>query len=324
MDMVLQEKIRVGIVGLGAIGDRLGKGFFKHPETDIVAVCDVLEELAKQKANEFQAKYWYTDYMELIHNQNVDLVYVAVPPLYHHPIVLAAAKARKHILCEKPLANSIAEAESMLEAVTDAGVVHGMNFPLNYSDPVRKMEELILEGYLGELRRVEIQMYFPMWPRPWQQSKWVAGREQGGYIREVGPHFFQLTHRLFGRLEYVNSFVEYPENPEACETGVIAKLKLESGQTVLVNGLSQIARKENISYTAYGTEGTLSLVNWSILYGGKSGEEITQIAIREQENSQSGLISNLVNAIRGKEAEIYDFKVGLEVQKIIEAILNRA
>jgi predicted dehydrogenase len=120
---------------------------------------------------------WYTDHKELLQHTDVDLVYVAVPPKYHHAIALDVIASGMHILCEKPLANSLGEAYEMLEQAQRAGIVHASNY--------------VSSGYVGQLRRVEIITHFHKWPREWQQNEWVGGREQGGFVLEVIPHFIQ-------------------------------------------------------------------------------------------------------------------------------------
>lgn len=313
--------IRVGIVGLGAIGERLIQAFKPYAEIEVSAVCDINVERAKQVASDLGGIKWYTQHKELLKQSDVDIVYVAVPPAFHHGVVLDTLQAKKHLLCEKPLANSAEEAQTMLEAVEKAGVIHAMNFPLNYATSTLKFAQLIEEGYVGELKRIGLTMHFPEWPRLWQQNAWVGGKEQGGFILEVGAHFIQLIQRIFGPITQIQSELQFPEDPKACETGVIARMELDDGTPILVDGLSQIAGEEHLALTIYGTEGTLSLENWRQLKGAKLGETMKEISI-EDVTPQAGLIENLIQAVQGKEAELYDFQVGYQVQLVLEALRN--
>jgi predicted dehydrogenase len=313
------NKIRVGIIGLGAIGDRLIPMFTSHPKIKITAVCDINEELARKLSSTLEGSSWYTDHQVMLEANQVDLVYIAVPPAFHESIALDVLKAKKHVLCEKPLANSVEEAKRMMEAAEQSGVVHAMHFPLNYSAPANKWLELLQEGYVGEIRRIGLQMHFPQWPRHWQQNAWVGGREQGGYILEVGSHFVQLILRGFGSIVEVQSDLQFPANPQACETGVIATMRLENGTPILVDGLSQIAGEEHLELTVYGSKGILSLQNWRELKGGKLGETVQELHTEDIE-PPDGLIANLVLAIEGQKANLYDFRIGYEVQKVLEAL----
>ncbi|MCK9918252.1 Gfo/Idh/MocA family oxidoreductase, partial [Microbacteriaceae bacterium K1510] len=319
--MTKQTPIRVGIIGLGGMGERLMQAFLLHPDVQVSAVCDTAASRAKEVAEKTNVAAWYTDYHQLLQDESIQLVYVAVPPKFHHAIVLDAIAARKHILCEKPLANSLQEAEEMLAAAEKAGVLHAMNFPTYYRSVFAELAKRVSEGYLGELRRVEIVTHFHKWPREWQQTPWIAGREQGGFVREVFPHFIHLTQQLFGPISEVKSELEYPADPNACETGIIASMKLENGTPILINGVSNIGMKEHLSFTLYGTQGTLAVVNWGELHAGKYGEPLVEMSLPEHDRL-SGLVDNVVKALQGEEANLIDFKVGYEVQRVLEALLQ--
>ncbi|MBS4179281.1 Gfo/Idh/MocA family protein [Lederbergia citrea] len=313
-------KINIGIIGLGAVGERLLKQFTAHPETNVTAVSDVNVARLEEMKRDLPEASTYTDYRELLQDKLVDLVYVAVPPKFHHPIVVDVLKAGKHVLCEKPLANSLEEAKEMLELAETAGVVHAINFPLPYSNPVEVLEEKIRGGYIGNLKRVELTMQFPAWPREWQQNPWIAGREQGGFVREITPHYIQLMHQLFGAVKNIHTYIEYPENEAQCETGIIARMELENGVPILVDGLSGIGKKEEINFRMYGDKGVLSLLNWSVLTGSNLLEQ-ENVEI-ERENARTGLIDELVKAISGERAKLVTFKEGFAVQEVLEKLLE--
>nr|WP_309100254.1 Gfo/Idh/MocA family oxidoreductase [Fredinandcohnia onubensis] len=315
------KHVRVGVIGLGAIGERLIQGFNANKHTTVTAVVDKEKRRAVEMAKKLGGINWYDNHKDMLANEELDLVYVAVPPKYHHALTMDVIDKGIHILCEKPLANSVEEAKEMLEKAEQAGIIHAMNFPLNYSTSANSFDRLIKEGYIGKLRKLELSMNFPNWPRLWQQNDWVAGREQGGFVLEVGVHFIQLTQRIFGSITYQNCTIELPEDETKCETGVIASLQIENGTPFLINGISQIAGAERIAYTAYGTDGTLSLIDWGKLEGGKLGEEIQSIEIETTETVT--LIDNLVAAIAGKENRLFTFKDGYEAQVILEKLRDK-
>jgi predicted dehydrogenase len=310
--------LHIGIIGLGAIGQRLIKQFTEHSQVKVTAVCDQLESLATETANRIGEVQAFTDYKYLIESPQVDLVYVAVPPKYHHQIVMDVLKVKKHVLCEKPLANSLEEAKEMAAAAERAGVIHAMNFPLNYGQAAAKFAELIRENYTGKLRRLQLTMHFPEWPRFWQKNEWVGGREQGGFVLEVGVHFIQQTLKLFGEIKNIQTRLELPDDTEKCETGIIATAELADGTPILIEGLSQIAGKEYIGFTAFGAEGILSLENWGELRGGKNGEELEEISFEEV--TPNRLIDELVKAVNGEDSELYDFEAGNQAQKVLEEL----
>ncbi|WP_419882514.1 Gfo/Idh/MocA family protein [Peribacillus sp. B-H-3] len=312
--------IKTGIIGLGAIGQRLIKQFESHPETEIAAVCDCDRTLAQQVSESLGSIPFFSDYKEMLETAELDLVYVAVPPKHHHGIAASVMDRGIHILCEKPLANSLEEAEDLFRKSQGKKLVSAMNFPLNYSAGARTFANLIRSEYIGKLRRVELHMRFPQWPRAWQQNNWVASREQGGFVLEVGIHFIQQIHMLFGPLTVKNRSLEFPEDKLASEQGIVAELSLGDGTPVIINGLSGIAGSEEIRLTAYGTEGTLSLLNWSDLEGGKLGEPLAPI---EQDSSfNEALIDHVVRALKGEESIIIGFSEGFQAQTVLEQLRN--
>lgn len=315
------EHVKVGVIGLGAIGERLIQGFNANKQTIVTAVVDTDKERATQMAEKLGGINWYDNHKDMLAKEKLDLVYVAVPPKYHNKITMDILEKGIHVLCEKPLANSVEEAKGMKDKAEQAGIIHAMNFPLNYSSPANTFDRMIKEGYIGKLRKLELSMNFPNWPRLWQQNDWVAGREQGGFVLEVGVHFIQLTQRIFGSITYLNSWLELPEDTSKCETGIMATLELKDGTPFIINGMSQISGAERIAYTAYGTDGTLSLVDWGKLEGGKLGEEIQPIEMEKEETFT--LIDHLVAAIAGKESRLYTFKDGYEAQIILEKLRDK-
>lgn len=193
-----------------------------------------------------------------------------------------------------------------------------MNFPLNYGQAAVKFAEMIRGNYVGKLRHIQLTMYFPQWPRSWQQNAWVGGREQGGFVLEVGVHFIQQILKLFGEIEHIRTRLELPVDEAKCETGIIATAELEDGTPVLIDGLSGVSCKEYIGFTVYGSEGVLSLENWVQLRGGKNQSDMKEISSVEQ--TPRSLIDELVKAINGQEAEIYDFEIGYRSQKVLEQL----
>ncbi|MES9683982.1 hypothetical protein CN514_11015 [Bacillus sp. AFS001701] len=310
--------IKVGIIGLGAIGQRLIPLFSNHQETKIVAICDTLEERVQETSSQLESVFTFTNHLEMLENTELDLIYVTVPPKYHYSVVSDVIAKGINVLCEKPLANSTEEALGLYTQAKEKGIFHAMNFPLNYNVGSKSFASLIKSGYVGDLKRIELKMRFPNWPRLWQQNEWVATKEQGGYVLEVGVHYIQQIQKIFGNLKVNTKHMQYPADPIASENGIIAFLELEDGTPVLIDGLSQIAGEEEIKFTAYGSKGTLSLVNWANLEGGKIGEPIQQI--EADQTLADSLIDNLVKSLKGEEATIIDFSEGYKAQLVLEAL----
>lgn len=309
---------KVGIIGLGAIGQRLLPLFMNHPDIKIVALCDTHEERLHEIANMLESVNTFTNHKKMLEASELDLVYVTVPPKYHHAVVSDVINKGIHVLCEKPLANSTEEALSLYQQAEEKGILHAMNFPLNYNSGSKTFAALINDGYVGKLRRIELKMHFPKWPRPWQQNEWVATKEQGGFVLEVGVHYIQQIQKIFGDIKVIHKSIQYPNDPKASEIGIIATLELSDKTPILINGLSHIAGMEEIKLTAFGSEGILSLVNWADVEGAKVGGLIEKIETDHSLNDS--LLHNIVKALKGEEAVIIDFAKGYDAQVVLEAL----
>jgi predicted dehydrogenase len=311
--------VKVGVIGLGAIGERVLHKFIQHPETDVLAVCDVNEDRLTSIREKYHVNT-YSDYREMLQDESISIVYLAVPPKFHHRIALDVIAAKKHLLCEKPLANSLSEAEEMAAAAEESKIIHAMNFPMMYSNVFQKFKEHITNGKIGAVNRVEVQMQFTTWPRSWQQNDWIASREQGGFIREVGPHYIQMILNVFGGIQNIQSFVDYPEDPSLCEKGFISRMELQDGTTVLLNGLSGIGQKEHISFKVFGDKGTIDLINWSVL--SVSEGDLAPTVLPLQRVEEIDLIEELVKAVNKSEGQLVSFREGYEVQRVLEQLLG--
>jgi predicted dehydrogenase len=314
----VREKIKVGLIGMGAVGERILRQFRQHEEFDIAALCDRNAGRLDKFNAELPDAAMHTNYLDLLQDKTIKLIYLGVPPKFHHTIAMDIIKSGKHLLCEKPLANSIEEAKEMYEAAENAGMIHAMNFPMAYSPAFKLFRDKIHNGELGKIKKVELHLQFKQWPREWQQNDWISSREQGGFIREVAPHFIHMIHDVFGELEYVHSFVEYPEDERSCETSFSSLLTLPGGIPVLFNGIAGIGQQEHLSFKVFGDKGTLDMQNWSILVQSTTENSGEIIRLDEPETS---LPAEFLKAIRGDKALLVSFKEGHKVQKVLERIL---
>ena len=314
--------IKVGIVGLGVVGQRLIQQFFKHEDYQIAALCDLNESLCIKTSESFGNVPYVTDYNEVVKNEEIDLIYVAVPPKFHFEVVMAAFENGKHVLCEKPLANSLEEAEVMLNKAVEKSLVHAIHFPLPYDIPFQLLQNAIHNKAIGELKRISIKMHFHEWPRPWQQTPWIGKREQGGFIREIMPHYLQIITHLFGEFQCSTCQINYPENGEDSEKEVLATLTLENGVTVMVDGLVGQAEQEHISFIVHGTNQSFSIDNWREVRVANLKEKFKQMPTDHLETNRT-LLNELKKAIHKEDAFLIDFHEGFKVQKILESILEK-
>lgn len=311
------KKIRFVIVGTGVVGERIIQQIQQHEQAEIIAVFDAQENRLQEIASTYQVPIAHT-YEEALALQP-DWVYIGTPPATHRTLAAAAMAKGLRVLCEKPLAHDVKEALHMVELAKDAQVETAMHFPLMYSPAVAEMKDLIEQETLGQIQRIELQTHFHVWPRPWQQNEWIGTRKQGGFVREVFPHYFQLMNTVFGELSIDQFDTVYPTDPNACETSVLAFGHTIKQIPFLINGLSGIGQEEELLFIVYGETGVLKLRNWSELYrSDKNGpfERLTNLTDR------TSLIDACVQTAKGQSAKIVSFEEGLTIQRLIDQLLG--
>ncbi|SFB13788.1 Predicted dehydrogenase [Bacillus sp. cl95] len=311
--------LNIGVIGVGGVGEKVMKAFIEHPETIVKGVYDV----SKERALEIAEKYDVVNFEkceELFKQEDIDLIYIAVPPKYHHRFVMEAIQHDKHVFCEKPLASNLEEAQEMQREAEQRGLLTSINFPTIHKQEFKMIEKLLHENFIGDLRRVEVHCHFQDWPRPWQKNAWISSREQGGFTREVLPHYIQMIQMLFGDIKIVHKTVEYALDSSKCETGMIAFGEVNEGVHILLHGSVNLGMSEKLQFTIYGTEGSMSLVDWSQLWISRKGQRPEKMEL-PAENHIHAFIDQLVKSFKGEEARIVSFKDGCAVQAVLDDLL---
>jgi predicted dehydrogenase len=194
------NKLRVGIVGSSFGGAVHAPAYALHPRFEVVAIASPTN--AERVARERKIPHAFRSAEEMLAGVQLDVVSVASPPFDHHRSVLAALAAGKHVLCEKPMALSVAQAEEMLAASERAGTAAALAFEFRYVPAVIAIKELIENLHAGALREIEVsRMSRELLERNTGRGpSWWFSREQGGGVANATmPHFFDLANHLAGR-----------------------------------------------------------------------------------------------------------------------------
>lgn len=312
----MTKTMTIGIIGTGVVGERIINQALQNEHYEIAAIFDTNEERTAQLAAKYSVPA--TNDLQALLNLKPDWVYIGTPPVSHAPLAAEIAKHKLHILSEKPLAHDAADGETMVRIANEANVKTAMHFPLMYGASVHQLKQEVAKD-MGDITRIELHTYFPEWPRKWQQNPWIASREQGGFIREIFPHYLQLTHHLFGDVEILAHETAYPEDEALCEVGVTALAKTANGIPMVINGLAAIGQEERIDFKIFGTEKVVTLRNWSEVYTSKAYEQevkITPVEIPET------MLDACRKVLLGEEAFVVPFEEGLKVQRWIDELLK--
>ena len=176
----------------------------------LVAICGRDEAAVRDAAARYGYETYYTDWRALVADDRVQLFDNGGPNHLHAEPCIAAAAAGKHVLCEKPLARTAAEAQRMLDAVTRAGVKHMVAFNYRFVPAIRQARDLIAAGALGEIRHFRAR-YLQDWltdptvPRTWRLEREAAG---SGAIGDLGSHIVDLARFLIGEPRRVTATVK--------------------------------------------------------------------------------------------------------------------
>jgi predicted dehydrogenase len=191
---------RVGIVGSGFGGAVHAPAFTLHPKFEVVAICSPRN--AKAVAHERKIPHAFDSVDAMLKGVDLDVVSVASPPFDHHASVLAALAAGKHVLCEKPFAMSVAEAEEMVAAADRAGTACAIAHEFRYASGPAALKELIDNGHLPLLREIEITGFLSSLRstalRP-RSSWWYSAARGGGLGNAYMPHLVDLANWFAGR-----------------------------------------------------------------------------------------------------------------------------
>jgi predicted dehydrogenase len=153
--MILQvntmERVRVGVIGVGAFGESHVAAYSALPYVTVAAVCDARAARAQEIAVRYGVPTWYTDYRDLIHDTALNAVSITTPEDAHLVPTLAAIAAGKHVLVEKPIATRLAEAEQMVSAARDAGVYLMPGHILRFETRYALLKDRLASGELGSV-----------------------------------------------------------------------------------------------------------------------------------------------------------------------------
>ena len=312
--------INLGIIGLGVMGFEMLSVAAEHPDFNVLLCADIDSESVSRAKGNYPQIQFTTSPSDVIDSKEIEAIYIATPPIFHADYAIQAMRRSKAVFCEKPLAISISDGETMVGVAKQTNVANALNFALADRHAALEIERALKAGGVGDVRGVEVRLLFPKWPRDFQAAAdWLAGRQQGGFIREVFSHFVYLTDRLLGPLTLNSAYMEFPaENTTGSET--FAYGLLNAGDVpISIIGQTGVAVPETYEWYLYGTRRSYCLRNWGELLV-SNGEDWSSVALDGERGSERTRLTAFARAIRRERRdELPDFAAGLRVLRIIEA-----
>ncbi|MCM3732516.1 Gfo/Idh/MocA family oxidoreductase [Fictibacillus nanhaiensis] len=326
--------VKVGIIGCGSIANhRHLPEYAQNQDVEIVAVCDVV----KERAEAAQAIYGgeiFTDYNELLARDEVEAVSVCTPNYLHAPISVAALKAGKHVLCEKPMATSLQEAEEMIEAAEQSGKTLMIGHNQRFVPAHQKAREIIANGELGKVYSFRTAFGHPG-PEAWSvdgKNSWFFKKDEAfiGAMGDLGVHKTDLIRYVLGEeIIEVGAFVETSAKDFASvDDTAVCVLKTESGIIgTLAASWSYMAKEDN-STIIYGEKGILRLEDdpkYSLVAQYTDGSNVRYElgAIQTNENqSNSHVVDHFIDAVESGNTPLITGEEGKRSLSVILAALE--
>lgn len=310
--------IRFGLIGCGRISQtHLQAIEVLKDYCQLKAVVDVREEAAASVANQYGCKA-YTDYRRLLDGDQIDAVIISTPPNTHAEIASYFLENKKPVLCEKPLATTIADAKMMVDKAADNDVLLMMASKYRYVADTIKAKGIVESGILGEIILFENVFCGKVDMRDrWNASREVGG---GGVIVDNGCHSVDIARFLLGPIEKVQAAEGKRVQKLPVEDTARIHFRTRSDAMGMVD-LSWSIQKERDAYIElFGTEGVLSIGWQSSKY--RQSEKVHWVTFGKGYNKVeafSGQIRNFVQSIRGKEMPLITAEDALESVKVIDA-----
>lgn len=193
------SKIKVGVVGTGFIGPAHIEALRRLPNVEVVALCEVNQELADQKAAELGIPVGCT-FENLLKMDEIQCVHICTPNFLHYSQSKAALEAGKHVVCEKPLSKDLHEAKELVEIAEKSGLVNAVHFNLRYYPMVRQMKVMREKGELGEVFSI-IGSYLQDWLFLNTDYNWRLEPDKSGdsrAIADIGSHLMDIIEYVTG------------------------------------------------------------------------------------------------------------------------------
>ncbi len=195
----MSQTIKAAIVGTGFIGPAHLEALRRLPNVEVVALCEVTQELANEKAKQLGIPRAYV-FEEMLKQDDIDVVHICTPNFLHFSQAKAVLEAEKHVICEKPLAVKIHEAEELVKIAAQTGLVNAVHFNLRYYPMVRQMKTMRERGDLGEVYSV-MGSYLQDWLFLQTDYNWRLEPDKSGdsrAIADIGSHLLDITEYVTG------------------------------------------------------------------------------------------------------------------------------
>lgn len=321
--------INVAVLGLGRIGPSHARTVQQNPRASLVAIAEADQAKLERVAGDFPGVRRQRDYRDVLESPDVQAVIIALPHWLHEQAAVDAVQAGKHVLIEKPLANSVEECERIVAAVSSSRIKFMVGHTQHFYPIVAAAKRLLDAGEIGRLIMGIDSWYKPLEPE--KRPSWMLDRKLGGGMMLMdGVHMIdRLLWHVGARVMAVKAMNGNPVYPEIpADDTAMAFLQFENG---VVATLSRIAYRTGV--TQYGADyfGTNGQLKYRLPYGqfGENGlwvgrDESWRPVDVERRNSLADQFDAFLDCVENDTEPPVSVHHGLEVIRVMDAIERSA
>lgn len=323
--------VRFAILGCGRISTSHLDAIKNAPGAELAAVCDIDEEKARHAALQYGLKQWYTHFEDMLCKEAIDVVCICTPSGMHCEHTVIAAKAGKHVLCEKPLDVTREKVDRMIHACSEAKVFLGGIFQRRTNLAAINTRNAIQTGKLGRIVMASASLNYYRDQEYYDSASWRGTWELdgGGALMNQGIHGIDMLQWMVGDIESVFARCATLVRHIEVEDTAVASVKFKNGALGVIKGATSVYPGQDTIFTIHGEKGTISLGDkgfyaWDITDLNEKPPEAgdgfggTNCGWSATNSGHIRLIQDMVKAVRnGTEPMI----PGTEARKAVDLVL---
>ncbi len=325
------KRFGFGIIGCGNIGPSHANAINAVADAQLIAVTDIIEDKAKSFAEKFNVKCWYTDYQEMLKRDDIDVVCICTPSGMHSEMAVAAADAKKHILCEKPLDISIEAIDKMLDAVRRNKVKLSGVFQRRTYDSSIKAREAVRSGKLGKMVLGDAYLKYYRSQEYYNSADWRGtwSMDGGGALMNQGIHGIDLIQWIMGDIESVFAKAGALARDIEVEDTAVIVVTYKNGAYGVIEGTTSVYPAIPTRLELHGEKGSIimeeqTITKWQVI-GEESktfeGDEKVGGSSHPTDISATGHIRHVIDLISAIKEDREPAINGESAKKAVEVIL---
>lgn len=322
------KEINWGIIGCGDVAEvKSGPAFQKVENSNLLMVMRRNEVKVKDFAQRHGVPFWTTNANDLIHDPNINAVYIATPPSSHLTYAIQSLKANKNVYLEKPMALNPNEATQIYEALANSTGKLTMAHYRRKLPAFLKVKELLNTNAIGKVLHVELQvlqskndLFVSDKTENWRIQPEISG---GGYFYDLAPHHLDLMLHFFGEIDKTHGFTKQPNNSHVEEivNGILSFKNGVQFQGIWNFNVSEVDQKDQC--IIYGTEGSIAFSFFAPKVHLKTKIDHKEFKFNNPKHVQEPMIKATVDYFLDKGENPCTAYIGLLVMEALEQLSKR-